>query len=238
MAKKIVYSKRDIRDINIAIGANLKAARDNAGMTMTDAMIAIWGVSNNRNRMSEIENGKKNLTLLDLLAFQKLYGQSLDYICGLSIEPEIDMIAGTTNNVVGQCHNMIETMVGSMADAMLSHIKSISKNDHEALLDEVIKLCDVIKSEDKRDRASPDILHAANKLLSVVFDIQAKQARQAVAMDMQMAQIADRANRTDSRHKSIRDIKKGYQYSIPLPCPNFIRDRVEDVYVVGGDQDG
>ncbi|MFP3490463.1 hypothetical protein R0K20_22960, partial [Staphylococcus sp. SIMBA_130] len=82
-------------------------------------------VSNNRNRISEIENGKKNLTLIDLLIFQDLYGQSLDYICGLSIEPEIDILAGTVNHVVTQSHAIIEMMTAELASVVVDHMKSI-----------------------------------------------------------------------------------------------------------------
>ena len=78
MTKRSGYTKRDIKNINIIIGKNLKEARKNAGMSQTDVMRIVWGVSNNRNRISEIENGKKSLSLIDLLIFQDLYSQSLD----------------------------------------------------------------------------------------------------------------------------------------------------------------
>ena len=70
----------------------MAAARKNAGMTQAEVMRIVWNVDNNRNHISEIENGNKDLTLTDLLIFQNLYNQSLDYICGLSVEPELDML--------------------------------------------------------------------------------------------------------------------------------------------------
>ena len=98
MAKTIEFTERDLVNIRIIIGANLKAARLNAGLTQTGVMNAIYGVSNNRNRISEVETGrKKEITVTELLKFQELYGQSLDYICGLSTEPEMDMLAGSVN---------------------------------------------------------------------------------------------------------------------------------------------
>ena len=43
--KKIKYSPRDIKNINVIVGLNLAAARRNAGMSQTEVMEAIWGVS-------------------------------------------------------------------------------------------------------------------------------------------------------------------------------------------------
>ena len=136
VAKRLGYTKRDVKNINVTVGLNLAAARRNAGMTQTEVMQAVWGVSNNRNRISEIENGKKDLTLIDLLIFQNLYGQSLDYICGLSTEPEVDMLAGTINHVVTQSHCLIEMMASELASVVVGHMKAINQNDHAALLQE------------------------------------------------------------------------------------------------------
>ena len=55
VAKRLGYTKRDIKSINITIGLNLAAARRNAGMTQTDVMQAVWGVSNNRNTNRSIK---------------------------------------------------------------------------------------------------------------------------------------------------------------------------------------
>ena len=225
MAKRSGYTRRDIKNINVTVGLNLAAARRNAGMSQTEVMQAVWGVSNNRNRISEIENGKKDLTLIDLLIFQDLYGQSLDYICGLSTEPEIDMLAGTVNHVVNQSHALIEMLTGNVADVIVSHVKSICKNDHAALLDASKRLCSIVREDHKADNASVEAVVAASTVMRVVRSIEVKQARQAQAIDTQMMQITERVDRED-RHRLLKDRDSHYQYSIPLPKPSMIEDAV------------
>lgn len=225
MAKRLGYTKRDIKSINATIGLNLRAARKNAGMTQTQVMEAIWGVSNSRNRISEVENGRKDLTLVDLLIFQNLYGQSLDYICGLSTEPEVDMLAGTVNHVVNQSHSLIEMMVGEMAGVLVGHMKSINDNDQAALLAEVKNLCNVVSKEKASKKVCEPVAYAANRVMGIVRKIEVDQARKMTAVDMQMAQISERIDKQDGHHL-LKDRDQHYQYSIPLPMPEALDDNV------------
>lgn len=228
VAKRLGYTKRDIKSINVTIGLNLAAARRNAGMTQTDVMQAVWGVSNNRNRISEIENGKKDLTLIDLLVFQNLYGQSMDYICGLSTEPEMDMLAGTVNHIVNESKNMIELLTTELAEVMVNHVKSISKNDHAALLVAAKEVVSIRKPNVTDAIKEPDLYDATMKLRQVVRHVEVKQARQSQAVDAQMMQIKERIDKED-RHRMLKDHDKHYQYSIPLLAP----EEVEEVLIVG-----
>lgn len=225
MAKRLGFTKREIKQLNVMIGINLKAARDNAGMTMSDVMKAVWGVGNNRNRIGEIETGRKNITVAELMIFQELYGQSLDYICGLSCEPELDMLAGTVNHVVNQSHSIIETAATEFASVLVTHMKSICKNDHEALLDCAKTLCSAVKLEYTDKEVSPKVGFATNDMMRIIRSIEIKQARQAVAVEMQMTQITERANKLD-RQNLWRDRNKHYQYSMPLTKPQFIDDGI------------
>jgi len=225
VAKRSGYTKRDIQKINVMVGVNLKAARDNAGMKQWEVMEKVWGVKNkNCNRICEIERGDKSLTLVDLLIFQRLYGQSLDYICGLSTEPEIDMIAGTVNHVVNQSHAMIEALTTQLANVMVEQVKAISKNDHAALLSQAKSLCAIIKTECSRGNASVAVIHSARETMRVIDVIDAKHSRQSKAVATQMTQITERLDDDHDRHSLIRDINKHYQYSLPLPSPNVIED--------------
>lgn len=228
VAKRLGYTKRDIKSINVTIGLNLAAARRNAGMTQTDVMQAVWGVSNNRNRISEIENGKKDLTLIDLLVFQNLYGQSMDYICGLSTEPEMDMLAGTVNHIVNESKNMIELLTTELAEVMVNHVKSISKNDHAALLVAAKEVVSIRKPNVTDAIKEPDLYDATMKLRQVVRHVEVKQARQSQAVDAQMMQIKERIDKED-RHRMLKDHDKHYQYSIPLLAP----EEVEEVLIAG-----
>ena len=225
MAKRLGYTKRDIKSINATIGLNLRAARHNAGMTQKQVMEAVWGVSNTSNRVSEIENGRKDLTLVDLLIFQNLYGQSLDYICGLSTEPEVDMLAGTVNHVVNQSHSLIEMMVGEMAGVLVGHMKSINENDHAALLSEAKGLCAALSKEQTSRKAGEPVAYALGRLTNIVRKIEVDQARKVNAVDMQMTQIAERIDKQDGHHL-LKDRNQHYQYSIPLPMPEALDENV------------
>ena len=224
MAKRLGFTKRDLKNINITIGLNLAAARRNAGMSQTEVMQAVWGVSNNRNRISEIENGKHNLSLADLLIFQDLYGQSLDYICGLSCEPEMDMLAGTVNHVVNQSRDLIEMLTAELASVMVTHVKSIAKEDTEALIDKTNALVEVMQNTvDPRSEEYIVLMQHMNDVRQVIRHIDVKQARQVQAVDMQMTQIAERVDKED-RHRLLADRDRQYQYSIPLVKPKILND--------------
>lgn len=234
MAKKIGFTKRDIKSINVTIGLNLAAARRNAGMTQTEVMQALWGVTGNRNRISEIENGKKDLTLTDLLIFQKLYGQSLDYICGLSTEPEVDMLAGTVNHVVNQSRQLIELLTSELASVMVTHVKAIAKNDHEALIEKTNALVDAVKNNvDPRSDEYITLMQHMNDVRQVIRHIDVKQARQTQAVDAQMMQIKERIDKED-RHRLLSDMSTHYQFSIPLVPACFID--IEDDEAVDADK--
>ncbi len=240
MAKQTGYTKRDIKRINVIMGANLKAARKNAGMTQTDVMKEIWGVSNSRNRISEIENGKKDLSVVDLLVFQRIYGQSVDYICGLSCEPEVDMLAGTVNHIVSLSHNLIETVTTKFSEVLVEHMKAVCKSDHEALLARSQTLCNAVKAAYPERDVSPSVGRATNDVMQVMRVIEVKQKIQTKKVETQMVQIMERMDEQDG-HRLIRDKDEPYQYSMALPCPdmmNVVEDRlvgshVEDDRFVG-----
>lgn len=229
MGKRLGYTEKQKNEIRVVVGKNLAAARKNAGMSQTDVMIALWGVDNNRNRISEIENGKKNLDLYDLLIFQNLYGQSMDYILGLSTEPEVDMLAGTVNHVVTQSRSLVEEMTAKFADVMVNHMKAICKNDHETLVSAAKALCDIVKTDAKADHATDDAVNAANYMMQVIRHIEGKMAKQAMQVETQMMQIAEKLDQSDG-HRMLKDIDNHYQFSLELPKPDFsYREDVQGV---------
>lgn len=224
MAKRLGFTKRDLKSINVTIGLNLAAARRNAGMSQTEVMRAVWGVSNNRNRISEIENGKHNLSLADLLIFQELYGQSMDYILGLSCEPELDALAGTVNHVVNQSRDLIEMLTAELASVMVAHVKSISKDNTETLIDKVNSLVEAMqKNLSPKSDEYIELMQHMNDVRQVLRHIDVQQARQVQAVDMQMTQIAERVDKED-RHRLLSDRDRHYQYSIPLVKPVTLND--------------
>lgn len=224
MGKRLGFTSKQKKQINVTVGKNLAAARKNMNMGQTEVMVALWGVSNNRNRISEIENGKKDLSLFDMLIFQDFYGQSLDYLCGLSTEPEVDMLAGTVNHVVSQSRSMVEHLTTSFAEVMVEHMKTICQNDHVTLVNTVKTLCDIVKTDSASGKASDEAVNACNTVLQVVRHIEVKMARQQQQVDTDMMQIKERLDAED-KHVLLSDADKEYQYSLPLPKPELGLDK-------------
>ena len=216
MTIRITYTERDLKNIRVIMGHNLRAARENAQMSMTDVMKAIYGVSNNRNRICEIETArKKELTLSEMLRFQALYGQSLDFMCGLSVEPELDMLAGSVNHAVNQAHSLVETITEQVSEIVVSQLKTVAKDDHATLIQQAKALCDAVKKDHQKGLASHESLVAVGRTMHVIRQIEVKQARNAQAVETQMIQIKERLLATNG-HKLIRDRNKQYQYSLPI----------------------
>lgn len=218
---KYGYTGHKVKEINRLIGANLACARRNAGLSQTDVMKVIWNTDNNRNRISEIENGRRELTLIDLLIFQDLYGQSLDYICGLSIEPEIDMLAGTTNHVIRQSHALAEGIIESLSDTLTEHLKGIHKTDYISLVEASKQLNSAISKYDKD--VPVEIKQALATLMSVTRAIEVKQAKNALAVEAQMNYARNRLDKED-KHIMMSDIQRSVQLALPLPRPEYGED--------------
>ena len=229
MIKRVFFTKRDVQDINKVVGLNLRAARDNSGMSMGEVMEAVWGVTNNKNRICEIERGKKNLTLVDMLLFQELYGCSLDYLCGLSVAPEVDSLAGTVNHAFNQSQAMIDMLTQNMAGVLVNHIKSVAKDDSLALLDSAKNLVAVIQDELGGKVPSPALSKALRDTSDTVRSIESAQKKQNLAVKTQMDQRCSRIDKQDKHHMMI-DKRRSYQYSMPLPKPHVVESECEVVY--------
>ncbi len=160
--RRLGFTDKQLKQIRLIVGKNLAAARRNAGMNQAEVMSKVWGVENTRNRISEIENGNKDLTLVE-------------------------------------------------------HIKAISKNDHEALLEESKALCGAIIDSKYNN---PIVTERLANLMRTVRRIESKQARQAMAVEAHMMQVKQRLDKDDN-HMMLSDLDLDYQYSLPLPEPDY-----------------
>jgi|GEM_PF-1477115 len=228
VTKRIIYTNRDIKDVNEVLGANLRAARNNAGLSQSDVMKAIWGVTDNRNRICEIEKGRKSLTVIEILKFQELYGCSLDYLCGLSVEPELDALAGTVNHVVNQSRDMVDFLTNQMAEVLIGHVKSVSQDNLGALLENAKALCNQIKSDLPAGQIpSIQMAKALRDAQDTIRIIEDEILKQQMAVQTQLSQRMERVDLEDKHHMML-DRRRGYQFSLPLPRPQVIDDGVID----------
>ena len=125
------------------IGRKLALARERSGMLQHEVAIELFGVEQ-KNRISEMENGK---TLPDAELLQvmcSLYHVSVDWVLGFTINPELnetESVAGVLFNSVGDllsenlnaitfqlsllCSNHISSFPKSLSLQLLEHSKTV-----------------------------------------------------------------------------------------------------------------
>lgn len=112
---------------------------------------------------------------------------------------------------------MVEHLTQELATSLVEHIKAISKNDHEALLEESKALCGAIIDSKLNN---PIVTVRLANLMRTVRRIESKQARQAMAVETHMMQVKQRLDKEDKRIM-LSDLDCDYQYSLPLPEPVY-----------------
>ncbi|EXB47273.1 helix-turn-helix family protein [Acinetobacter baumannii 146457] len=171
MAKRTDLEKR------VMIGRKLALARERTGLRQDEVAIELFGVAQ-KNRISEMENGK---TLPDAELLQvmcSLYHCSVDWVLGFTINPELnetesvagilfnglgDLLAENLNAVTSQmallCAKHIASFPPALQVRLLEQSKAVAKkfmnldrDQQEKLQPEMIELMQTIKECDK-DRA-------------------------------------------------------------------------------------
>lgn len=204
---------RDRKALRFLVGRNLAAARNNMGLTQSQAARKTHGYFK-RDDISKIENGKRDISVHELIMLQKIYQCSLDYVFGLSIEPEIEHIPQTTNFVLSQVRNITETLVESIADNVFRNIRPLYKDNGVALIEQAKKLAFIVVGNDTamRDAAMRD---ATSDLLGLIREIERLQAKQAMQIEQAVIDVHDRLD-TDDKHILLKDIEQEIQLPLAL----------------------
>lgn len=205
------------------IGNNLRVARNDHNLTHTQVMKEIWGITKSRSKICEIEAGTRSISVMELLAFQRLYGQSIDYWCGLSVEQDVDHTAGMVNHVTNRMGRLVESLTSEITSIVASQLKSICKNDTHALMSSAKMMCSHVMSGSNKagNSFSPELIEAAKRTMFIINKISAEYERQDKEISMQITQIKERFDKEDS-HIMQKDMKNTYhQYALPLPHKNI-----------------
>lgn len=120
------------------IGKNLQKARYLSGLTQIQAMQKIWNRSpkdRNTNRLSEIENGDKLPSMEVVYKLAKLYGVSLDYIVGMSTEPDADLNASKAGFLMNGMHEMANEMMRNFMPLMSRFVATLPRTEAVHLLE-------------------------------------------------------------------------------------------------------
>lgn len=116
--RKSVYDMPDKE--KVAFGERLRAAREMAGMSLTNAATAM-GYSQPV-QLSNMENGQRPVTVRVLISCANLYGTTTDYLCGLTEDVDRDPAAASvrriSSSISGAVHRLADSMVLSSIMAL------------------------------------------------------------------------------------------------------------------------
>lgn len=201
------------------LGINLKVAREGAGYTQAEVMERVWGIFNNRNRISEIENGHVDVNIELIIILADMYGCTVDYLLGRSCEPINDIYANHLNHILLNCRKYFEPMIEQMVGSVTDFIKKVDKDEHLELVNTCEKLRDyTLKHNDKIKEFDPNFHHLLHHLEWIIRKIAAKEAQKQVQLQAHIDNVNHRMDK-EYRHRLLQDMKISYQYSLPLPEP-------------------
>lgn len=131
-------AKQSDLETRAMIGRKLALARERSGMLQHEVAIELFGIAQ-KNRISEMENGK---TLPDAELLQvmcSLYRVSVDWVLGFTINPELnetESVAGVLFNSVGDIlSENLNALTAQMSLLCAKHISSFPKPLTLQLLD-------------------------------------------------------------------------------------------------------
>lgn len=203
------------------LGTNLKVAREGAGYTQAEVMERVWGITNNRNRISEIENGHVDVNIELIIILADMYGCTVDYLLGRSCEPINDIYANHLNHVILNCRKYFEPMIEQMVGSVTDFIKKVDKDEYVELVNTCEKIRDyTLKNNDDLKEFDPSFHHLLCHLEWIIRKIAAKEAQKQTQLQAHIENINQRIDRED-RHRLLDDLKTSYQYSLPLPEPTI-----------------
>lgn len=119
-----------------AFGERMRTARELAGITLTDAALAM-GYSQPV-QLSNMENGQRPITVRVLISCANLYGTTTDYLCGLTEDVDRDPAAASvrriSSSVASSIHRLADTMVNSSITALRKVMPSAAQGERIAAM--------------------------------------------------------------------------------------------------------
>lgn len=123
------------------IGKNLKTARQHVnGMSMQEVMQKVWGISDRKNRLSEIENGARMPSPYILLRLSVLYGVSLDFVFGLSHDIERDLECARGGRIVQGLRETALDMVDKISMTLAKQVNVLPRTEAMVVRDRALNM--------------------------------------------------------------------------------------------------
>lgn len=133
--------------LQVCIGRNLKAARMGvARMSLQKVMKEIWGISDNKNRISEIETGSRMPSPYVLVRLSLLYGVSLDFICGLSTDIERDLECSRAGQITQGLREIAIDTVDRIGMALAQQVAKMPRHETVVLNEDVQQMVHFLKN--------------------------------------------------------------------------------------------
>lgn len=131
------YQMKDPEQQKKVIASNLRAARKLARMKMDEVAKALYGKHRlGKNRLSEYENAVCIPNLTTLITLADIYGVSLDYIVGLSGEPEPDLDASRAAHIMANMTKIGNGLMEGIARLMAGQVRKAPKGSTVALVEQ------------------------------------------------------------------------------------------------------
>lgn len=150
-----------MNDNKILIGEKLAWARNLNRMKQSDVMQKVFDTKNpnQKNRISEIENGKKAPDAEILQQLCLLYGVSSDWVLGFTVEPEIDRNASRIGIVYNALYQNLLPIFQNMTEALATAgVQAMATLPKPCVLALVEKCKQIIRNELDKNNTSPEVM--------------------------------------------------------------------------------
>ena len=200
-------AKQSDLETRAMIGRKLALARERSGMLQHEVAIELFGVAQ-KNRISEMENGK---TLPDAELLQvmcSLYRVSVDWVLGFTINPELnetESVAGVLFNSVGDIlSENLNAVAAQMSMLCAKHIASFPK----PLTIQLLEQAKTVVNQYLLDQCSNDKLQPVMiELIQTIKECEKDRAIQFNYLAKGLDDIFER-DEGDVQEKILLDLKK------------------------------
>lgn len=190
------------QQLQLIVGKNLKTARQHvAGLSMREVMMKVWGISNSKNRLSEIENGSRMPSPFVLFRLSMLYGVSLDFIFGVSSDIERDLESSRAGRITQGLREIAIDLVDKIGSTLAKQVNVLPRMEAVILKDKALQMVYLIRNADCNEQGiTPETFDEIVELSDSIED-SCKLLDRAVAKHQRIIELSafDHIQRTDNQ---------------------------------------
>nr|WP_275890563.1 helix-turn-helix transcriptional regulator [Acinetobacter seifertii] len=164
-------------------------------------MIKVWGISNSKNRLSEIENGSRMPSPFVLFRLSMLYGVSLDYIFGVSSDIERDLESSRAGRITQGLREIAIDLVDKIGSTLAKQVSVLPRMEAITLKDKALQMVYILRNAECNGQGiTPEIFDSIIELSDSIED-NCKLLERAVAKHQRIMELSifDHIERTDNQ---------------------------------------